>query len=767
MNGEKYKKIRRQLISLMNQELIRNKKSKKSKFLINSMTLEQLEKKNMQCKDFYIKEKDQIYQNIDNGWIIGLNIYINNSFNNNPYIQSLSNLIRDNYLFNDITNKRGMNINQIENINNNKETIIQKQSNKILYIQKEGNMGSPVDTSLLIKKELGERKLKIPNNDFNSNKIHVCHSDRIYIKENRENDNIKENERKDINNLNNNINDINDIEDNNKISKQLSNETLETELSRIIKICHDDKYTNSFEHFPSDSKISILSKEIKIAKMYAKKLKCYCRTLKRKFPLNNNDNNNKFENILKTNNSKNEYKIIFQGKNYKDDKQNNVKKEVNNIEEKIKKIKKFSSNKKIIEKIKEEYNPLDNNHKYVMPYKKIKSERNIKFKIKRNSFLKIIKEIDNTKCNNNNNISTCSNNNKYRTLEEKGNRKRTNILKVTKKKNNKKDMEEELLIKPKFKIKKELIKLSSKLIKNKFNRNNKKLSKNHKTMNDIFIITDSPKLSIINTHKKKKKRDTFLERRKKKLSTEADNDNNSKKIKKLRRKLEDFLKSKKSSNLLLIKNKNKKRVSVDTKINLSGFEKLNFLKMKTKSTQEHLLSKNKKKKIKVKLNNINNNNININTSISQQRNSSPSIERSKKHKKNNNKNKNIIHTRNYKDNKKKTFAFFKTKRTSTVIEALKKMKKRKSTNFNDENPFCIDRRLSPIYNEERNINNTISDTNKKNKNNSKKNKIKFSKNIKELNSSEINDNNKETDIFNIMDEFLYKKKHERRKNVIY
>ena len=136
MSEQRQKKIRNHLINFMNQELLRNKKNKQSRFLINSMTLEQLEKKNMQCKDFYIKEKDQIYQNIDNGWIIGLNIYINNSFNNNPYIQSLSNLIRDNYLFNDITNKRGMNINQIENINNNKETIIQKQSNKILYIQK-------------------------------------------------------------------------------------------------------------------------------------------------------------------------------------------------------------------------------------------------------------------------------------------------------------------------------------------------------------------------------------------------------------------------------------------------------------------------------------------------------------------------------------------------------------------------------------------------------------------------------------------------------
>ena len=189
MNEEKQKKIRTKLINFMNQELIRNKKNKKSNFLINSMTLEELEKKNMQCKDFYIEEKDQIYQNIDNGWIIGLNIYINNSSNNNPFIYSLSNAIKNNYILNDIKNKNGFRINQIKNINNNKETIIQKQSNKILYIFKEGHMGSPVDTSLLIKKEVGDRKLKRINHEFNSNKMPINFSERFLNKDNKENEN--------------------------------------------------------------------------------------------------------------------------------------------------------------------------------------------------------------------------------------------------------------------------------------------------------------------------------------------------------------------------------------------------------------------------------------------------------------------------------------------------------------------------------------------------------------------------------------------------
>ena len=89
MNGEKQKKIRTQLINFMNQELMNIKKCRKTNFLINSMTLDQLEKKNMQCKDFYIEEKNEIYENIDNGWVIGLNIYINNIADSNPLIHFL------------------------------------------------------------------------------------------------------------------------------------------------------------------------------------------------------------------------------------------------------------------------------------------------------------------------------------------------------------------------------------------------------------------------------------------------------------------------------------------------------------------------------------------------------------------------------------------------------------------------------------------------------------------------------------------------------
>ena len=761
MSEKRQKKIRNHLINFMNQELLRNKKNKQSRFLINSMTFEKLEEKNLQCKNFYVKEKDQIYQNIDNGWIIGLNIYINNLYNNNPYIYSLSNLIKDNYIINNIKNKNDF-INRVDNINNDKETIIQKISNKILYIQKEGNMGSPVDTSLLIKKELGERKLKRSINEYNSNKIPACHSDRFLIKEKIENSkvNFKENEKsKETNNLIHNISNNNDIEDINKLQKQLSKETLETEISRIIRICHDEKYTNSFEHFPSDSKISRYSKEIKIAKIYAKKLKLYCRTLKRKFPLNT-------DNKINNSSDQNDLRLIYEEKDDKINKQNIYKKKINSIEEKkekSKKIKRISSLRKNTEKIKEENNMLDNikssvNHKHIIQLKKLKSEKNIEFKIKRNSFLKIIKEIDNTKLNNN----------KYRTLEDKDNKKKTNTVKISKKRN-KKSLDSALIPKSKFKIKKELIKSSPKIINNLIRNDIKKSSKNHKTMNDIYIITDSPKLSIINISKKNKKKGSFKERRKNKISTEANKEYNSKKIIKFRKKFEDILK-KKHLDMNKMKNNNKKRASidkskkrasVDAKVNLSGFEKLNFLKTKTKSTQEQFSSNGKKKTINIKSNNIINNDKN---NMSRRKDSSISIEKNKKHKKSNNRGKKLIQTgRNPKDEKKKTFGFLKPKRASVVIETLKKMQKRRSTNLYDVN--IMDNKIfSPIYKEEKNIdNNTISDSNKKIEKNTKKHKIKTVKNLKELNH---NKKSKETDIFNIMDEFLYKKKHERRKNVI-
>ena len=69
------------------------------------------------------------------------------------------------------------------------------------------------------------------------------------------------------------------------------------------------------------------------------------------------------------------------------------------------------------------------------------------------------------------------------------------------------------------------------------------------------------------------------------------------------------------------------------------------------------------------------------------------------------------------------------------------------------------RRLSPINNEDSKVNNTNFEVNKKTQDNSKEQALIFYNNNKFNNEK----GNKETDIFNIMDELLYKKKHERSK----
>lgn len=709
MNGEKRKKIRTQLINFMNQELMNNKKSKKSNFLINSMTLEQLEKKNMQCKDFYIEEKNEIYENIDNGWVIGLNIYINNIEESNPLIYSLANIIKNNSFIKDIKNKNQININCFNT--NNIETIIQKQSNKLLYIQKEGNVGSPVDTSLLIKKELGERILKRSKKECNSNKMPIIHSERFLSTDNFENEKVKIKDNKNDNKNKNDISKkkINEIEDL-KVSKQLSNVTLETEISRIIQLCHEERYINSFEHYPSDTKKSKESKEIKRAKIYAKKLKLYCRTLKRKFPLNNEKNIK----IRRSNIDENKIKkdIINENKN-----------------EKSKKIKKISSFgvlndvKKMKEKIKDE-----NDYKQFIPKKKMKSERNIKIKIKG-------KEESNK-----NNIATSSSNNKqYKTLDDKINKKRISLFKL-KKKTKRKTLKEENKSKNKFKIKKFIIKSTHKLIKIR----NKRLTQIHKTINDTHLLTDSPKLSTSNLHKKKKKKEKEKESTKNIIYTDPNKENkenkenNLKKLIRNRRNLGETNKNEKSTNITLVKDK-KQRGSVDTKINLHGFEKLNFLKIKHKSTCEHFLFDKKIKKNKIIRNRLKNN-----TTISQQKDSSPSLSIDKKFIRKIKKKNNTDIPNNRQEEKQKTFGFLKSKKASVIIEALKKMKKRKSNNY-EEKTLKSKRGLSLIYNE--NI-----------KENNSKKVTKINNNAK-FNSEETKVD--ETDIFNLMDEFLYRKKHER------
>ena len=80
MNDKKTKKVRAFLINFVNEELNKQKRNKKYDILINSIPLDILAKKNMQCKVFVIEENNFFYQqNIDIGWMMGVNYDINNS----------------------------------------------------------------------------------------------------------------------------------------------------------------------------------------------------------------------------------------------------------------------------------------------------------------------------------------------------------------------------------------------------------------------------------------------------------------------------------------------------------------------------------------------------------------------------------------------------------------------------------------------------------------------------------------------------------------
>ena len=711
MNEKKQKRIRTILLNFINQELLKNKRSKKSNLLINSLTLEELENKNMQCKDFYIKEKDKIYQNVDNGWIMGLNIYINNVDNNNPYIQSLAKIIKDDNILKNIKNKSDVNLGKINNSEEPRKILIERKSNEITYIQKEVDVGSPIQSTLLIKKELGELKLKKNNHEINSDKMLLSHSKSFYLNDTLDNERVKEKKiEKKISNF------VNNLSDELILTKQLSNETLETEISKIIRLCHDYKYTNSFDKFPSDSKISMLSKEIKIAKIYAKKLKCYCRTLKKKYSIYNEIKSKQIE--------RGKSVIINElMDNFKEGKHAKEKNDKNKSSKKaISKTRENKDEKKLMK---------NTNYMKLMSKKKIAESKNVKYESNR---IKQLKKIENNKKNPQVNFTT---NNAHMIIEDKTNKKVINL-----KKKRKKTMEEENNSKPKDKTNKDLKETTKSPSKTKKKSKEKtRNNRNHKTMTELYLKTDSLKRLRVALNHKRNAKENLRTKLKHLSSVEIDKG------------------KKKHLNAFLYKHNRMKRGSIDKKINLTGFEQLNFLKIKNRSSQEQFFS-NRKKKLKTLTKE------HTATSLFKEKN--PSTEKAKLNLKQNSRNKIPSHFRNTKDEKKKTYAMTKRRRISAVIEALKKMKKRKSTNFNDNNYYKKKRPLSPI-NKDRdqqkgNMSNNVDS--KKFYKFSKKSKHKASNDIKEFNNYEEEKDNKETDIFNLMDDFLYKRKLERRKNAI-
>ena len=262
MNEKKQKRIRAFLINFVNEELNRKKRNNKNDILINSTSLDVLAEKNMQCKVFVVKEDNYFYQqNVDIGWMMGINFDINNSYHQKPLIDLFA-------------NKVTQEINKIDSSDNdeekigivNKETIIKKNIDRVLFIHQERALGSSLGTSLFQKKEISERKFNKENNDYYSGRVSNFHL------------NLCDKEKEDIK-----LKDNNSIVDENvMLIKRYSNITLETELSRIIKCCHEEDYSSSQEHCISESRRSELNKELKIARMYAKRLNLYCKNLKKK-----------------------------------------------------------------------------------------------------------------------------------------------------------------------------------------------------------------------------------------------------------------------------------------------------------------------------------------------------------------------------------------------------------------------------------------------------------------------------------------------------
>ena len=414
MEYKKQKKIRAELISYSNQQ-IKLCKIKKVKILINSISLDELEKKNMLCENFMIIEKPQLFQNIDNDRSIVENIYINNnSFISNIVIYPLSQRI--------INNNIKKNINKIfyNDLNNNIEdnktgNRANQKTNKIISSQVKNNFLSPY----LIKKEVGQRKLRLSKNE-----IINFHANNCFSKE-------KLDIQKGNNESNNDFNMC-------KISKQLSSETVETDISRIIKICHNDKSisVNSSTLSRSNS-IFEENEDIKKAKRYAKKLQYYCSTLKYKYSneqniiklrkVNNKLNEINSEGVKNKINDNNKGKIIFEKINNKnlEDKRNYRKLKSRNliIKDKIKHfIKKYRA------RIKDKINDISDEYlNIIKSNKRMKSEKNIEYKIKRNSF--VFSE------DNYNNNTEQSTNVQYMTQEnDSRNKVKQNFVKVKRKK---------------------------------------------------------------------------------------------------------------------------------------------------------------------------------------------------------------------------------------------------------------------------------------------------------------------------------------------
>ena len=662
MNEKKQKKIRAFLINFVNEELNRKKRNNKNDILINSIPLDILAEKNMQCKVFLVKEHNYFYQqNVDVGWMMGVNFDINNSYHQKPIMDLFADGVRKEI---EKIDSSDIGEEKIEIVN--QETIIKKNIDRILYIHHGKEMESPLGISLFQKKEISERKFVKENNDYFSGKV-----SNFFLNKNDKEKGKEEIKKKETTNSFENF----------MLIKRYSNITLETELSRIIKCCHEEDCPSSQERCISESRRSEMNKELKIARMYAKRLNLYCKNLK-----------------------KNVDKKYLNGKNIIKKISNHQPKEDKNNKNEDLEPTKMKSHR--IQKIK---------YKKIIPKK-----HDVDDKLRISKFNCMEKKSRTNKVNNdsdrNNYIIESSSHFKgNNTSRENTSKHKKGLLKINQfKKRNSSTFRNKLASRLKqvyFKSPKKVDTLKRKKSKQINEGGYKKLNMNERILNNIL--------------KSKKEED------------------HTQKIIKTKKKQEH--KNDKTSNFRISKFKYVKRSSMVDKMNHTGLEKINFFGSKTKSTFIPLAikptkkkSKKKKEKEKEKFNY--NNNINNNsTSISQRKDTSDSSEIIFDKKINS---KNKIH-------KKNTAYFMKRKKENLGIENLKKIKKRRTSDYDNVKIHKL-KRISPLKTDREKRNHTTD-----------KNKQKFGRQH-ELNEGEVEVT--DFDDFNLIDEFLYKTKLKRRKN---
>ena len=662
MNEKRRKKIRAYLINFVNEELKRNKKKKKEDILINSVSLDILSRKNMQSKLFLGKEDNYYYQqNVEIGWMVGVNFDINNSYHQKPLIDIFANKVTK-----EINRVDSSDIGEEKIEIVNKETIIKKNLDRILYIHQDRSNINSLGTSLFLKKEISERK-------FNKEKANNISGRISNFSLNKSKMEKGEKHTKTISNHS-------IIDENSILLKRYSNITLETELSRIIRCCHDEDYSSSQENCISDSRRSEINRELKIAKMYAKRLNLYCKKLKKKVSTK----------YLK-----------------------NKKKEKND-----------NQDKKICKQAAKKGN---NNGSCELDRNKGNSH-----KIKRIEFKKILikKNMDKD-----NNIS------KFNIIEKKS---QTNKGKNDSDKNN--FLESSAHIKGNITSRENPNNTKKGLLKSGQMKKRHSSTFRTKLMTKLKqVYFKSPKKADIFKREKSKQIEDKVYK-KININQKMNNTLNSNKkeeqiVKLIKIKKKPEHKNEKNSTFRINNIKYGKRSSMMEKMNNTGLEKINFFKNKTKSSYVPYTIKATKKKLKKKrekINNINNNN--STTTISQRKDTSGSSEM------NGNENENRKNNSKIKISKKNSSQLIKGKKGFLSIENLKKMKKRRSSNYDKVKIHKL-KRISPLKIEREKRNNTT-----------EKNEKKFGKR-NDINDVEITD----FDDFNLIDEFLYQRKLKRSK----